>query len=268
MMVNGARLLPDPSGALYWPGERALIIADMHLEKGSAMAGRTGQLVPPLDSRATLAKVKLLIRRHDPKVVICLGDAFHDVDAAARLGKEEATLLGNLSQGRDWVWVTGNHDPIPPEHLGGRGAPELTLGPLTFRHQAVLGGGLRTERGEVSGHYHPKAAVTVNGQRLVRPCFITDQHRLILPAFGAYTGGLDVWDPAIRAVFRKDFRVFLVGENKVHSFNSGRLDKARSASGADASSAMGRDAKDGQGRLSLGDLPFPAAIPSRSRKPA
>ncbi|MCF8481317.1 MAG: ligase-associated DNA damage response endonuclease PdeM [Rhodospirillum sp.] len=244
MMVNGARLLPDPSGALYWPGERALIVADMHLEKGSAMAGRTGQLVPPLDSRATLAKLKPLVRRHDPKVVICLGDAFHDGAAAARLGGEETSLLRSLTQGRDWVWITGNHDPVPPEHLGGRGMAELTLGPLTFRHQAVRGGGLRVGRGEISGHYHPKASLTVNGQRLVRPCFITDQSRLILPAFGAYTGGLDVWEPAIQGLFHRDFRVFLVGESKVHSFNSGRLDKPggapRPGGGVDVPSAQGR----------------------------
>ncbi len=239
MLLNGAQLFPDVSGALYWPAERVLVVADMHLEKGSAIAGRTGQLLPPFDSRATLTRLRALVRRHEPKVVICLGDAFHDPRAAQRLGAEEAALIRSLAEGRDWIWITGNHDPEPPSHLGGRGQAELRLGPLVFRHEALPD----PQRGEVSGHYHPKASVTVAGQRLSQPCFVTDQRRLVLPAFGTYTGGLDVQSPALRRLFQRDFRVFLLGRDRLHSLPSARLDKPRQ----DARPGAGRMDPDGRG---------------------
>lgn len=223
MLVNGVMALPDPSGALFWPKERTLVVADMHLEKAASLARRGAGFLPPYDTQETLRLLEGLVRRHAPKRLIALGDAFHDADAAHRLGDSEAARLRKLTAATDWVWITGNHDPVAPLHLGGRAEETLALGGLTFRHDPSGPG--PGAAGEVAGHLHPKAAVTARGQRLSRPCFITDGRRLILPAFGAFTGGLDVWDPAIRGLFRRDFTVFLTGRDKVHSVPAARLDR-------------------------------------------
>ena len=216
--VNGATLLPDLSGALYWPAAATLVVADLHLEKGSAFALR-GQLLPPYDSRATLTALAATVARHRPRRVVCLGDSFHDDAAAARLGMREAHLLRDMAQSHDWIWVAGNHDPAPPTDWGGRVVEEVTIGPLVFRHEAASG----KAAGEISGHFHPKAAVSVRGRRLTARCFVTDGRRLILPAFGAYAGGLDVRDPAISGLLRPAFTVHMLGRDRVHRFPSGRL---------------------------------------------
>ena len=222
MIVNGARLIADPAGALIWPAERALVVADLHLEKGSAFAAR-GALLPPYDTRTTLARLEALIRQHAPELVICLGDSFHDAGAEARLGPDEAGQLARLGRGRDWVWIVGNHDPEPPAALGGRACDELVLGPLRFRHEPRP----KAPAGEVAGHLHPKAAVSVRGRRLVRRCFVSDGRRLILPAFGAYAGGLDVLDPAFRFAFSDGFHAHLLGRRRVYPFAAERLLPAR-----------------------------------------
>lgn len=222
MLVKGVMLLPDPTGALFWPKERTLVVADMHLEKAATLARRGAGLLPPYDTRETLSLLELLVRRHAPKRLIALGDAFHDGEAARRLGETDAARLRKLTAATDWVWITGNHDPVAPLHLGGRAAAEERIGPLVFRHDPTPG---PRADGEVAGHLHPKAAVTVRGQRLSRPCFVTDTRRLLLPAFGTFTGGLEVWDPAIRSLFARDFTVFLTGRDKVHSVHAGRLDR-------------------------------------------
>ncbi|SOD97184.1 ligase-associated DNA damage response endonuclease PdeM [Caenispirillum bisanense] len=222
MLVKGVMLLPDPTGALFWPKERTLVVADMHLEKAATLARRGAGLLPPYDTRETLGLLELLVRRHAPKRLIALGDAFHDGEAAQRLGETDAARLRKLTAATDWVWITGNHDPVAPLHLGGRAAAEERIGPLVFRHDPTPG---PRADGEVAGHLHPKAAVTVRGQRLSRPCFVTDTRRLLLPAFGTFTGGLEVWDPAIRSLFARDFTVFLTGRDKVHSVHAGRLDR-------------------------------------------
>lgn len=214
LRVNGARLVGDRSGGLYWPAQATLAVADLHLEKGSSYAVR-GQFLPPYDSAATLAGLEALVARYRPERVICLGDSFHDDGAAARLSDGDAARLAALAEGRDWVWIRGNHDPRPPRDRGGRIARALTLGPLVFRHEAEAGS---PGCGEVSGHFHPKASVKLKVERITSRCFVTDGRRLILPAFGAYTGGLNVRDPAIAGLFGKDFEVLVLGRRGLYRF--------------------------------------------------
>ncbi|MDH3699813.1 MAG: ligase-associated DNA damage response endonuclease PdeM [Alphaproteobacteria bacterium] len=206
----GERLLADPSGALIWPGGDSAIVADLHFEKGSAFAAK-GTLLPPYDSRETLRRVDAVLARHPVRRVICLGDSFHDGDAPARLGADERAALARLTARHDWIWITGNHDPALPDTIGGVTTAEYRAAGLVFRHQAAKRG-----RGEISGHFHPKAAVAARGRRLTGRCFVTDGQRLILPAFGAYTGGLDVRDPAIESLLARDYTVLILGRTRVH----------------------------------------------------
>jgi DNA ligase-associated metallophosphoesterase len=212
--VNGVPLLADLSGALVWPERRVLAVADLHLEKGSAFA-RQGQLLPPYDTAATLAALAGAIERYRPERVICVGDSFHDGNAAERLADADGARLRQLTETCDWIWIAGNHDPRPPADWGGRVEAEVTIAPLVFRHQALEG---TRAPGEVSGHYHPKARVRLRTGRASARCFVTDGRRLVLPAFGAYTGGLNVLDPAIARLFAKDFRVHLLGRQTIHVF--------------------------------------------------
>ena len=163
------------------------------------------------------------LRRHSPKQVICLGDSFHDDGAPTRLDTDDRSMLSKLVASCDWIWIAGNHDPSPPEGCGGRVLDEITLGPLVFRHEAVAA----HAPGEVSGHFHPKAALSVRGRRLSGRCFVTDGTRLVLPAFGAYTGGLDVLDPALSGLFPKKFTAFVLGSTKVHRVSRARLARSR-----------------------------------------
>ncbi|HEY0833698.1 MAG TPA: ligase-associated DNA damage response endonuclease PdeM [Azospirillum sp.] len=215
--LAGADLLPDPSGALFWPAEGVLAVADLHLEKGSGFAAR-GLLLPPYDTRATLDRLAEAIARTRPRTVLALGDSFHDRRAADRMGADDRARLRTLTAATAWVWITGNHDPEPPEGLGGRVAAEVRLGPLVFRHAAVPG-----DAGEVSGHLHPAAAVMVPGRRVRERCFADDGAKLILPAFGAFAGGLNVLDPAISGLLRGDFQVHLLRGGKLLPFPRRRL---------------------------------------------
>lgn len=211
--LAGERLMLDPAGALVWPAAGLLAVADLHFEKGSAFAAR-GMLLPPWDTRATLDRLSVLLRRHTPRVVVALGDSFHDRGGAARLGGAEAARLRAMTASHRFVWVAGNHDPDPAEGLGGEWVVEFAAGPLVFRHQAARNAAV----GEISGHYHPKAAVAARAGIVRRPCFVSDARRVLLPAFGAYTGGLDVTDPAIAALFPRGGRVFLLGQERLFSF--------------------------------------------------
>ena len=210
--LAGEMLHLDPAGALVWPSTKTLIVADLHFEKGSAAASR-GNLVPPWDTAATLARLALLMHRYRPAQVIALGDSFHDDHGPARLSPADAARLRTLTADTDFIWVQGNHDPAPPQGVGGRALPEWRLGNLVFRHLAQRG-----EAGEISGHFHPKARVPTRAGEVVRPCFVTDARKIMLPAFGAYTGGLDVRAPAIAAHFPRGGRVFLLGESRLFSF--------------------------------------------------
>jgi hypothetical protein len=219
--LNGAALYPDPSGALVWPARETLIVADLHLEKGSSYhAPRSRQFLPPYDSAATLERLARVLARHRPATVICLGDSFHDRRAADRLGDPARAQLRAMTAARAWIWVAGNHDPEPPPDLGGEAYPEMTLGPLLFRHEAQAES--RTA-GEVSGHYHPKASVRIRGRRVSARCFASDGRRLVMPAFGAYTGGLSVLAPAIRRLFAERFTAHMIGRERVYPFAANAL---------------------------------------------
>ena len=211
--LAGERLMLDPDGALFWPGQKLLAVADLHFEKGSAAAVQ-GSLLPPWDTRATLDRLAALLRRYKPETVVALGDSFHDSRGAGRLHPHDLARLRLLAASYRFVWVLGNHDPAPPEGLADEAVPELRLGPLRFVHQARPG----PAAGEICGHHHPKARVQARGATVVRPCFVLDARRLMLPALGAYTGGLDVGDPAIGALFPRGGRVFLLGKERLFSF--------------------------------------------------
>lgn len=191
----GEELLLNSGQALYWPRERALLVADLHLEKASFYA-RFGQLLPPYDSRETLGRVADAVMQTGARRVFCLGDNFHDTDGAARLESHAAGMLEALTRATDWVWVSGNHD------LGnvpcGTAIDELEVAGLILRHEALAG----EARPELSGHFHPKLKVTARGRRVVRPCTVASERKLILPAFGALTGGMDAADPAIIAAMQ------------------------------------------------------------------
>lgn len=180
--------------ALWWQREQALVVADLHLEKASAFAIR-GQMLPPYDSRATLERLADSLRVTGARRVFCLGDNFHDAGGRSRLEEHAAGMLAALVRATDWVWVTGNHDRGPTEGVGGTTCDELEVSGVMLRHQAEAGSG----RPELSGHFHPKLRVGVRGRRIARPCVVASERRMILPAFGALTGGLDATDPAIRA---------------------------------------------------------------------
>ena len=216
--VNGTQLLLDPSGVLFWRERGLLVVADLHLEKGSAFA-RRGALLPPYDTRATLDTLARVLRRWQPRTVVCLGDSFHDSGAGERIAPADRQRLAGLTAAHDWIWVVGNHDPEPPLTVGGRIEAEVTLGGLVFRHQAHPG-----TVGEVSGHFHPKASVSTRARRITDRCFVLDGRKLIMPAFGAFAGGLDVLDPAIARLFRRRFTAFLLGRDRLFAFPRERLE--------------------------------------------
>ena len=215
--LAGEHLMLDPAGALVWPITSLLAISDLHLEKGSSFA-RNGQLLPPWDTHTTLDRLTVLLRRYKPRTVIALGDSFHDADGSSRLPSGELTRLRAMTEAHRFIWVQGNHDPTPPNGVGGEWVEAFATTALTFRHQAKRGA-----QGEISGHHHPKAAVPARGGSVSRPCFVTDSHRVVMPAFGAYTGGLDVRDPAITRLFPRGGRVFLLGRERLFSFGLATL---------------------------------------------
>ena len=222
--LGADRLMLDPSGALYWPSRRLLAVSDLHLEKGTSFA-RRGMLLPPWDTHATLDRLADLLRRYRPATVVTIGDSFHDRAAAARLPASEAARIRAMTASCRFVWVLGNHDPEPSFQLGGEWVDEFAEGDLIFRHRAQprKNAGDPISNGEVCGHHHPKAAVSVRGGVQTRPCFVSDARRLMLPAFGAYTGGLDVTHPEIARLFPRGGRVFLLGRERLFSFTLAQI---------------------------------------------
>jgi DNA ligase-associated metallophosphoesterase len=194
--VAGAALATDAAGALVIEGERMVVVADLHLEKGSAFA-RKQVFLPPYDTATTLLFLSRVIARWAPRVVVALGDSFHDSGGVARMAPRDRETLAGLQKGRDWIWVAGNHDAALPADLGGEICDELRLGPLTLRHEPKQG----AAPGEIAGHLHPVARVVSESGSARRRCFVADSARCILPAFGAYAGGLNILDPAIAALF-------------------------------------------------------------------
>jgi DNA ligase-associated metallophosphoesterase len=208
----GKRLVADVSGALFWPGERTLIVSDLHLEKGSSYAAR-GQMLPPYDTRETLQRLAVVIERHDPVHVVALGDSFHDRGAIARLDPADLEILSILQEGRDWVWITGNHDGDIGAKLGGRAVERLSISGLSLQHTPH--DGIATH--EIAGHLHPAARLSMFGHTVRRPCFVGNGRRLVLPAFGAFTGGLNVLDDAFLPIFGNEgIRVWMLGQEGVY----------------------------------------------------
>ncbi|HEX7726567.1 MAG TPA: ligase-associated DNA damage response endonuclease PdeM [Rhizomicrobium sp.] len=210
--VNGEELVLDSSGALWWPRERMLVFADMHFEKGSFYAF-SGQMLPPYDTRTTLRRVSATFDLYKPALAVALGDSFHDRDAHNRLDDFERAQLADLGKRADWIWISGNHDPALPQWLSGRIADEVAIGNLVFRHEPSD----YTGRGEIAGHLHPCKTVNRRGQSLRRRCFASDGLRLVMPSFGAYTGGLDVRDIALRSLFPRDFLAYVLGRARVYA---------------------------------------------------
>jgi DNA ligase-associated metallophosphoesterase len=210
--VGEVELIADPGGALVWPEQQLLAVADLHLEKGSSFAQR-GVLLPPYDTAATLQRLADLLARYAPRLVVALGDSFHDGRGPSRLAETDRVTLARLQRGRDWLWIAGNHDPDPPQGVGGRFVPELKVSSITFRHEPT--GSLK---GEIAGHLHPVARVSRRGRMVSRRCFASDGLQLVMPAFGAYAGGLNVRDRAFTRVFATlTFTAHMLGARRVYA---------------------------------------------------
>jgi uncharacterized protein len=218
LSLGAAEFVVDAAGALFWALESLLIVADLHLEKGSAYAARR-MFLPPYDTAATLARLAELIFTYRPRRVLALGDSFHDTWADQRLSAQDRSALQHLQRGRDWIWIAGNHDPQIPAGLAGDCIDELAIGPTVFRHTPRRG-----EMGyEIAGHLHPAARVAGLGGSVRRRCFVSDARRCIMPAFGAFAGGLNWCDPAFAALFDGDDRfAHVMGRDRVYKISAER----------------------------------------------
>ena len=216
--LAGIDMIPDLTGALYVPDYSALLVADLHFEKGSRRAHR-GIHLPPYDTRSSLAALKTVIATYRPQRLISLGDSFHDTAAPDRLSADDLAAVRSLSDEMDVIWITGNHDPALPAKLGGKVMDEVALGAVTLRHIPEPGA-----RDEIAGHLHPVGIVTRRGRRLRRKCFASDGSRMIMPAFGAYTGGLNVKSDAFAGLFEDvKFSAWMLGRKAVHKVLSRSL---------------------------------------------
>lgn len=219
--LAGTRIGLDPAGAVWLPKQKALIVADLHFEKATSFGIRrvAKTFLPPYDTRATLLKLTRLIARRNPALVICLGDSFHDPGGPERLGDQVRQIIA-LQAGRDWLWITGNHDRDLPREIGGDVADAVTFAGLTLRHEP---GGAGTD-GEIAGHLHPVAKIRVRGRSVRRRAFVCDRQRLIVPAFGVLTGGLNVLDPAFARLFgHGGLRAYMLGTHQVHAIGGAAL---------------------------------------------
>lgn len=217
--LNGQTVLFDPAGALYLPDSGLLCVSDLHLEKGAAFA-RRGQLLPPWDTYATLCALAAVIDRHNPKIIVSLGDNFHDRRGSAEMPDGARDMIRSMARGREWIWISGNHDPDGVVDLPGLEADTLDYAGLHFRHEP----GQTPRAGEVAGHLHP-AAVLVRRERGVRrPCFAADTRRIVMPSFGVMTGGLDIRNKAFHGLFDQTRLVaHMLSQGRVHAISYGRL---------------------------------------------
>lgn len=207
--LSGAQLKALNTGALWWPEAELLCVSDLHLGKSERIARRGGTTLPPYETRDTLTRLAADLALTHARIVICLGDSFDDLGAVHALPEEEKLWITRLQAGRRWVWIEGNHDAGPVD-LGGSHLAELPLAPLTFRHIAKPGAS-----GEVSGHYHPKASLALGGRKVTRPAFLYDSERLIMPAYGTYTGGLNTYDKAFQPLMRAEACAVLTGKTAI-----------------------------------------------------
>jgi hypothetical protein len=209
--VLGVILEALPEGALWWADEKLLVVADLHFEKGSSLA-RRGQLLPPYDTAETLSQLSRIVDRFNPATIVALGDSFHDSDGAARMAPRDHAVLARLQRGRSWIWIAGNHDPAAPHGLAGDHMESLACGRLVFRHEPKSS----STGGEIAGHLHPAARVAGRGRTVRRRCFVGDGERLVVPAFGAYAGGLNVLDEAFRGLFTRPLQALVLGKERVY----------------------------------------------------
>jgi uncharacterized protein len=217
--IAGERAACDQHGVLYFPELDLLAVSDLHLEKGAAHA-RRGSFVPPYDTAATLLRLQAVIAHYDPGMVISLGDSFHDGKGSAHMPSHFRNQLTALMAGRDWFWVAGNHDPDAPEGLPGETVKELAIGNLVFRHEPSA----VPVAGEIAGHLHPCARIVQRGRSVRRRCFASDGSRLIMPAFGSYTGSLNVLDRAYAGLFSRDaFMAYLLGARRIYAIAGSML---------------------------------------------
>ncbi len=218
LRLHGAAFVADPSGALYWPDEHMLIVADLHLEKGSSYAARR-VFLPPYDTSATLARLAAVVGRFDPRHVVTLGDSFHDHAAASRLLPHDVQALRAMQAGRDWMWIAGNHDPAPPQlgnghRLDGDHATQVAIGSTCLRHEPSVA----PCDGEIAGHLHPVAIVGGKSGAVRRRCFVADGLRCIMPAFGAYAGGLNFLDAAFTSLMGgREHHAHVLGRDAVYT---------------------------------------------------
>ena len=203
--LAGADLEARGSGALFWPARRLLCISDLHLGKSERLARQGGSTLPPYETQDTLSRLDGELAATDADIVICLGDSFDDAEAARSLPERDKMWISRMQAGRRWVWIEGNHDPGPVD-LGGTHLNELPMHPLTFRHIAQP-----SQSGEISGHYHPKAQLVAKGRAITRPCFLIDGDRVIMPAFGTYTGGLQAHEQVLSNLMRDEALAVLTG---------------------------------------------------------
>ena len=215
--LGGMDFIPDLSGALYAPDFKALLIADLHLEKGSSLA-RRGVHLPPYDTRQSLMQLQAVMAATAPEQLIFLGDSFHDGEARERIDADDLTTLRAITRETRTIWITGNHDPKPPIDIGGVIVSEVALGPVTLRHEPKR----RGEELEIAGHLHPAASVVQRGRRIRCKCFMADQHRIIMPAFGSYTGALSLSSEAFDGLFT-NYHVWMLGAAAIHKMPSSRV---------------------------------------------
>lgn len=204
--LAGIALTALGSGALWWAERRLLCVSDLHLGKSERIVRKGGTPLPPYENRDTLLRLEHDLRRTDAETVICLGDSFDDLEAENGLNETDRLWITRLQAGRRWIWIEGNHDPGPLD-LGGSHMTELPLPPLTFRHIARP-----AESGEISGHYHPKARIRTRLRSISRPAFLVDENRVIMPAYGTYTGGLTATDPVLQGLMRPGATAILTGQ--------------------------------------------------------
>lgn len=217
--VHGVAAVCDPLGGLYLSDAGILVVSDLHLEKGAAFA-RRGMMLPPYDTLATLTVLSAVIGRYDPKIVVSLGDNFHDRVGSQHLPDEFRSRIVSMARGREWVWINGNHDPDGTVDLPGHSVDEMHYGGLTFRHEPKAG----LQAGEIAGHLHPSATVRRREKSVRRPCFATDGARLLMPAFGVMTGGLDLRHKAMTGLFaRESLIAHLLGRDRIYSVRFGNL---------------------------------------------
>lgn len=213
LSFGGHDLQALAEGALYWPARRALLVADLHFEKGSWFASR-GQMLPPYDSLATLAALSAVADRTDARELWCLGDSFHDSAGCERLPVEARARLTGLTARLDWHWITGNHDSLLVDHCGGTIVEEAVVDGLVLRHEAEP----KETRPELSGHFHPKLRINLRGRQVARRCFVATATKLVLPAFGALTGGLDAHHPEIIRAVGRGAEALVALENRLLRF--------------------------------------------------